>query len=294
MEIATPSMQTWDYVKRGLDDVLEGYRDQTTRRMNLDTAGRAAEQTRQALRAELTNPNMPWGPAYRAALDAGGDAPRLEGAFREGPNLFSSSVNERTFRNRIGAMPEAERNAALAGIVDDLANKARTGRFNIRQLRTPAAREKLVSLMGADRADDFVARLALEADMARSGGRMAPGTNSVTSEVLEAIREQDRGVGILSDLSRNLEGSPGPISALMKTGTEAAMAPIAGFVRGVQSPAPVPVRDEIARLLLGSPEDLNNLLQQQLARPRRPNRGAHTAGLFSGSVRPTASAESGR
>lgn len=275
-------MQTWDYVKRGLDDVLEGYRDPTTRRMNLDTAGRAAESTRQALRSELTNPNTPWGPAYRAALEAGGDAPRLEGAFREGPNLFSSTVNERTFRNRVGAMGEADRGAMLSGIVDDLYNKARTGRINIRQLRTPASREKLSLLMGGEQADDFVNRLAMEADMARLGGRMAPGSNSITSEVMEAIREQDRGVGILSDLSRNLENSPGPISALMKTGTEAAMAPLSGFVRGVQSPAPQATRDEIARLLLGSPEDLSNLLGAQLARPPRATRGAAAGGLFGG------------
>lgn len=283
-EVSTPSMQTWDYVKRGLDDVLEAYRDPTSRKMNLDTAGRAAEQTRQALRSELTNPQTPWGPAYRAALDAGGDAPRLEGAFREGPNLFSSTVNERTFRNRVTMMSEADRNATLSGVVDDLYNKARTGRINIRQLRTPAAREKLVLLMGPEGADSFVTRLAAEADMARSGGRMAPGTNSITSEVQAAMQEQDRGVGIANDFANNLEESAGPVSALMKTVTSAAMSPLAGFVRGAQSPASQPVRDEIARLLLLSPDDLSKLLGTQLQRPSRPSRGAAGAGLFGGSA----------
>lgn len=254
-EIRTPSMQTWDYVKRGMDDVLEAYRDPTTRRMNLDTAGRAAESTRQALRRELTNTEQPWGAAYRAALDAGGDAPRVEAAFREGPNLFSSSVNERTFRNRVDGMNEVQRSSTLSGIVDDLYNKSRNGRLNLKQLRTAASREKLSLLMGRDAADDFITRLADEASLAQTGGRMAPGSNSTTFEALEAARDQDRSVGIINDLARNVEAT-GPIGGTLKTALEAAYAPLGGFLRGAASPASQPVRDEIGRLLARSPQDL--------------------------------------
>lgn len=276
-EVRAPSMQTWDYVKRGMDDVLEGYRDSTTGRMNLDTGGRAAEANRQALRAELANTSQPWGAAYKAALEAGGDAPRVEAAFREGPNLFSSRVNERTFRQRVEGMNETQRNATLAGIVDDLFNKARTGRVNIRQLRTPAVREKMALLMGPEKADGFLTRLAAEADMARSGARMAPGTNSTTAEALEAMREQDRGVGWISDFADKMDNGKGPIGAAIETGTEALLSPVAGFVRGFQAPASQPVRDEIARLLLMDPNNLAGLLASR-AGPRRPVTPAAAAG----------------
>lgn len=283
-EITTPSMQTWDYVKRGMDDVLEAYRDPTTRRMNLDTGGRAAETNRQALRAELTNADQPWGEAYKAALSAGGDAPRVEAAFREGPSLFSSRVNERTFRSRVQGMNETERSATLSGIVDDLYNKARTGRVNIRQLRTPAVREKLSLLMGPEKTDDFLTRLGAEADMARSGARMAPGTNSVTAEALEAMREMDQGVSWASRFSDKVDDGQGLLRAAVETGADALMSPVAGFIRGVQSPANQPVRDEIARLLLMNPDDLAKLLAQRPTRVRPSNPAAATGGLLSAPV----------
>ena len=64
--IRTPSWQTLDYVRRGLDDGLNALRDSVTLKLNLDEAGRALVQTRtdfnNALRANNT--------AYASALDA--------------------------------------------------------------------------------------------------------------------------------------------------------------------------------------------------------------------------------
>lgn len=48
-----PSPETLDLVKRGLDDVLEGYRDPVTGRLNLDEGGRAVEGLRQRYVSEL-------------------------------------------------------------------------------------------------------------------------------------------------------------------------------------------------------------------------------------------------
>jgi hypothetical protein len=41
-----PSLQTLDYVKRGLDDIVESHRDPVTRRLRLDEAGRAINDVR--------------------------------------------------------------------------------------------------------------------------------------------------------------------------------------------------------------------------------------------------------
>lgn len=266
--LTVPTMQTWDYIKRGLDDVIEESRDPTTRQLNLDTRGRAADQTRTALRNELTNTDQPWGAAYRAALDAGGDAPRLMTAFNDGARLFSTTTREQDFTRRVAAMGEEERTAAIAGIVDDLYTKARNNRLNLRHLRTPASRAKLTQLIGEDGANDLVARVTAEQELARTGGRMMPGTNSTTGEVQEAIREQDQGVGLLGMLSRNIEQS-GPVGGTLRTGVEAVSAPVAGFVRGVQAPAPQATRDEIQRLLMMPPEEAARLLGSMTPQQRR-------------------------
>jgi len=59
-----PLTKYYDYVKRGLDDVLEGYRDKTTGRLVLDTEGRAIEGLRKNYVQRLKELN----PAYKDAL----------------------------------------------------------------------------------------------------------------------------------------------------------------------------------------------------------------------------------
>lgn len=61
-----PTMQTLDYVKRGLDDVLEGMRNPVTGKLVLDESGRAINATRSAFREELKTLN----PDYADALQA--------------------------------------------------------------------------------------------------------------------------------------------------------------------------------------------------------------------------------
>lgn len=64
--IDTPSWRTLDYVRRGIDDVLESRRDPTTLRLRLDEEGRAILETRQAFNKTLRANND----AYASALDA--------------------------------------------------------------------------------------------------------------------------------------------------------------------------------------------------------------------------------
>ena len=61
-----PSTQTMDYIKRGLDDVVEQYRDKTTGKLVLDTEGNAINKTRAAFVDMLRSGN----PDYAKALDS--------------------------------------------------------------------------------------------------------------------------------------------------------------------------------------------------------------------------------
>jgi hypothetical protein len=296
--VQEPSMETLDLVKRGLDDVLNSYRDSTTRRLNLDSEGRSIQGIVRQFRDELVRLN----PAYGEALSAGGDPLRLEEAFRQSDRLFQVGTPERTFRTATQGMGEAERNALVAGFADRLFRDAQAGRLSTRQLNqlnVPVTREKLASLIGAEGADSFMQRVGAEIELARSGGRMAPGTNSVTPEALAAMAEQDGSTGFTADLARNMAQGRGDImGALALTLGKAAVAPATGFVRGMTVSKPQAVRDEIARLLLLSPEELQAQLTavagsarpsaDGLAKALRPAAGVGGGQVGAGFVQPDA------
>lgn len=61
-----PSWQTLDYIKRGMDDVIEGYRDPTSGKLNLDTEGRAINNTQRSFISAVDAAN----PDYAAARKA--------------------------------------------------------------------------------------------------------------------------------------------------------------------------------------------------------------------------------
>jgi hypothetical protein len=257
-----PTFQTLDYVKRGLDDVLDTFRDKTTGRLRLDGRGRATLGSLTRFRRELERLN----PAYKQALSAGGDPIRLEEAFAKAPQLFGLGVSERQFGTAIQRMGDADRRALIAGYANKLFEDAQAGRLNTRRMNeidTPLTRNKLANLMGPEQADDFISRIRQEVGMARSGGRMAPGTNSITSEVSEAVAEQDGGGGgMAGNLARAIQQS-GLIGGTMRAAAEGLYAPLAGFVRGTQSPLNQAARDELGRILLMRPEEAAAALRAQ-------------------------------
>src|SRR5262249_4226500 len=148
VQVQNPTMQTWDYIKRGLDDALEAYRDPVTRRLNLDTRGRAILGLHNELRGELTNPDTVWGPDYKAALDAGGEPIRLEQAFNEGSKLMSNNVKQRDFQTRWNTYTDPEQQAFMAGHADDLNNQLGGGKLRPKDLMTPSYRQKLGVMFG--------------------------------------------------------------------------------------------------------------------------------------------------
>jgi hypothetical protein len=61
---AVPTWRTLDYVKRGMDDVIEEFRSDVTGRLKLNTYGRAADATRTDYRNALRDLNKELGAAY--------------------------------------------------------------------------------------------------------------------------------------------------------------------------------------------------------------------------------------
>lgn len=79
-----PSFRLMDAVKRGFDEIVEGFRDPTSGKLNLDQYGRAVNDVRAAYRGKLTEIN----PDYRDALKAWSDPSQSIDALRRGQSAF--------------------------------------------------------------------------------------------------------------------------------------------------------------------------------------------------------------
>lgn len=92
----TPSWQTLDYVKRGMDDVIEGYRDTTTGKLNLDTEGRAINNTQRSFLSAFDQAN----PDYAAARSAYAGPVRGIDAMNQGRQALSMTADDLEARMR--------------------------------------------------------------------------------------------------------------------------------------------------------------------------------------------------
>jgi len=136
--------QTLDYVKRGMDDVLEGQRNPITGKLSLDEAGRAQNGVRSQLLGEVDRLNPDYaaaraayaGPvASRDALARGGDAYGLQ------PDELAMQVGNQT-PEHLGQMQLGYRGAMVdhAGRIRDSGNP-----WNA-TLGSPVARQRLQTM----------------------------------------------------------------------------------------------------------------------------------------------------
>lgn len=112
-----PTAETWDYIKRGLDDELETYRDKTTGKLVLDGEGRNILRTLNELRGELVNLN----PIYGEALDAYAGPASMKDALQMGRDALSEDAPDLT--KRLADMSTSERDMYRLGALQALKDK---------------------------------------------------------------------------------------------------------------------------------------------------------------------------
>lgn len=213
-----PSMQTMDYVKRGLDDIIEQYRDPVTQRLTLDEAGRAINGVRGQLLTELDRLN----PAYGAARQAYAGPASAEEALQLGRRSLNSSAED--IEAATGRMSGAEREQYALGFrtaMADNINRATDGAGQAqRLLGTPRKRQALQAVFGGEENfNRFLQTLSDEratTDTYRSvmtgsqtAERMAADAQTSDSGLLESaagatLRGVTQPVGFLGDLIKSL------------------------------------------------------------------------------------------
>lgn len=177
-----PSMQTMDYVKRGIDDILESYRDKTTGILRLDEAGRAINATRKTLVDELKRLN----PDYAKALAAWSGPTKSINAMNMG-RKFASRDPEQIVQD-IARLPEGDKHFYKIGVakgIQDAAERTVAGGNKVRTLMGSPKKEKALSAV-FDSQDDFLKfkkALSTEGEMFES---FAAGTRGSPTQPLQA------------------------------------------------------------------------------------------------------------
>lgn len=109
-----PDARAWDYIKRGMDDVIEGQTDALTGKVT--TSGRAVLGLKNRMLEELDRLN----PAYKAARRVWAGQQQLDNALEFGRKAMSMSPE--AVRRQVAGMSAAEKEAARAGMAEWVRN----------------------------------------------------------------------------------------------------------------------------------------------------------------------------
>lgn len=207
-----PNMRTLDAAKRGLDEILEGYRDKTTGRLVLDQRGRAIDQVRQAFVGELDRLN----PSYKAARASwSGPAQSLD-AMKMGSEIFNRrpeevaevfaklSPNDKEFY-RMGVADKLRERIAKTGVGGDEAKAIIKNEWTKSQLRPIFDSQAQF--------DKFIDAATMESQMFDTAHRLKGGSHTAEREAADRFFGADvegamHGVGAAKNaLAGNLFGA---------------------------------------------------------------------------------------
>lgn len=213
--VQKPSWQTLDYIKRGLDDVIEGSRDPVTGRLRLDEGGRAINATQRQFLAVVDRLN----PDYAAARAAYAGPAKLRTAMEKGRKALSRPADEITAMTRdlSGAETEQFRLGIRAAMVDLIESKGDYADKVNALVGTPKKRAALDRLFGGrGDFDRFIATLADERRAQLTYGAVA-GNSATAGRLADDALTGDSGlVGAAGDAALSGTGGWGTLLAAVR------------------------------------------------------------------------------
>ncbi|MCA3245029.1 MAG: hypothetical protein ING29_00990, partial [Azospirillum sp.] len=201
--VGRPNMRALDMVKSGLDDILEGYRDGVTGRLNLDRTGKAIDEFRRSYITTLDDLN----PDYKAARAAWAGPTQSMDAMAKGRNVFRPD-SEITAK-MIAGMPPSEKEFFLMGVaraIKERVDATADGRNAVSAFfRNPAMRDKLrAAFPSEDAFNRFAGLMERETSMFRGQAQYGPRAGSPTARNLadaeDAMIDPAAPGGVLSTL----------------------------------------------------------------------------------------------
>lgn len=206
-----PTAKTWDYVKRGLDELIEEKRDPVTKRLPRTDTMRLMDQTRRELRGELVDLN----PAYGPALAAYTGPSRAIDAAHLGRRLVTGKMDPEDVATGVGMMSKNELDALKLGMARGLADQFRgqNPQKVIRRFADDAVvQDRLRAGFNNDAAfGQFMDDVIAEAQAQTSYNRVLSGSRTTPlREDIDAANEAASGAGeIFADVMARKAGGEG-------------------------------------------------------------------------------------
>lgn len=200
-----PTAATWDKVRKKIGNMVE--RDPITKQVvkvgptgdrNHDLDSLYGQLTG-VLAGDDATPGLI--PGYRAALDAGGDAPRMQSAFDRIKGALTRGTMRDFARTWSSLKTPGEITAGHGALASDVMDLWGSGQLKGGKFAVPAVANKLEwAFPGKSQA--FIDRMEAEAELAASGNRIAPFSGSPTMSLQNAADETDQPLLNSSDTSR--------------------------------------------------------------------------------------------
>lgn len=268
--------QSIDYVKRGLDDILEARRDPITRQLVLDEAGRAEQGVRRSLVGEMDRLN----PAYRDARAAYEQYAKQATSLDEGYGATSRQIGQDDLARMVGGMEDPNLGRFRTGYATGLTEQVEKMPFGsnpfTRIYGSPDQQAK-IAMVFPEGADNFARQVQLEDMLARTQTETLGGSQTAGRAAADAMFAPGLGGQMAIETGLGMVTGVPPVTSMV-TGLRNAIGDRARMGIGGSGKAA-----EMARLLLEpSPEGAMTaieeiLLQQELARRARAI-GAMTGG----------------
>lgn len=244
----TPNMRTLDTAKRGLDNILDQYRDPASGRLVLDQRGRAIDQVRQSYLHELDAIN----PDYAAARQAWSGPSQSMSAMKQGADIFNQQPEQ--ISENIGRLATGDKQFFLLGARDALAQRiAKTsagGNEALRIVGNQQVQNQLRPLFPDDKSfSAFVGQAQLESLMYRTMNNTL-GNSRTFARAAYSAGQGGEGGGILAPAVEAgaiaMMHPSAALPALMRVAKG-----LAGAVKGTGQPNAA-TQAEIARMLFSS------------------------------------------
>lgn len=281
--------QTLDYVKRGMDDVLEQYRNPITNRLQLDEAGRAQNNVRAGLVNEVDRLNNTYRQArqvYQGPVASRDALMRGQDAYSMNPDVLSQQVAGQT-PEHLGQMQMGYRDTLIqrAKNVRDTSNPFEA------TLGTPATRERLDILYPNSPGVPRLLRTRdLEGSLQQTSNAILGNSRTARNQIADRAFLENPAIQAGADLAASAMTGGVPVATMMRTAASRGVRDAVQFGVGQRAVAKA---DDLAPLLFNTNPlqsrqlldelMLNNQRYQQLIEATTPRRRLGMFGAVSAS-----------